>query len=246
MEIKIHNKFIVSSLLKVFLILFLLNISVIAVRILTGHDVMMGVIPMFDFDRESNIPTLFSTLLLLSSSLLLYFVGKIGKEVRVSPFFWYVLSVVFLFLAVDEFASIHERLTVPVRQVTGVSGALYFAWVIPYALFVLVIGAFSYKFLLGLTSKTRLLFIVAGSVYLSGAIGMEVIGGYISQEYGMDSLYYTMQYTIEESLEMLGIIIFNYSILDYLVGRFGSMVIIVTNSRMTDGVSISVNNSSKS
>lgn len=64
-------------------IIFLLTCAHIAVQVLrftTGHDVMFGLIPMFDMNRESNIPTLYSGQALFLASLLLYFTARVCKE----------------------------------------------------------------------------------------------------------------------------------------------------------------------
>lgn len=75
---------IVNNVFKLLLfIIFLLTCAHIAVQILrfaTGHDVMFGVIPMFDMNRESNIPTLYSAQALFLASLLLYFTARVCKE----------------------------------------------------------------------------------------------------------------------------------------------------------------------
>ena len=54
------------------------------------------------------------------------------------PYQWWTrLALVFVYLSLDEALSFHERLNRPVRDLLDTSGALYYAWVIPYALFAL-------------------------------------------------------------------------------------------------------------
>ena len=45
---------------------------------------------------------------------------------------------------------------------------------------------------------------------------MELIGGYLTEHFGQDSLIYKMETTVEESLEMLGIILFARTLVQYL------------------------------
>ena len=56
---------------------------------------------------------------------------------------------------------------------------------------------------------------MAGAVYVGGAIGMEMIGGFYQDVYGYDLTYVLLQ-TIEEVGEMLGIVIFIYALCYYL------------------------------
>ena len=57
---------------------------------------------------------------------------------------------------------------------------------------------------------------LSGVIYVGGAVGVEMIGGYHSQMYGENNFAYGMITTIEESLEMMGILVFIYSLLFYL------------------------------
>ena len=51
---------------------------------------------------------------------------------------------IFVALSLDEAASIHERALVPLRRALSPTGVLTFAWVIPGALFVALVGAALY------------------------------------------------------------------------------------------------------
>ncbi|WP_238178428.1 hypothetical protein [Calothrix sp. 336/3] len=71
------------------------------------------------------------------------------------------------------------------------------------------------KFIINLPRKTRSNFLVAGLIYLSGAIGCELIGGYILDS-RMRGIFYLIIITLEESLEMLGIAVFIYGLLSHI------------------------------
>ncbi len=68
------------------------------------------------------------------------------------------------------------------------------------------------------------LFLIAGATYLGGVLGMELVGSSYIFNYG-PSLSYGIVATIEEVLEMLGIIVFIYALLDYLETHVESMLI---------------------
>ncbi len=123
-------------------------------------------------------------------------------------------------MAIDEDASLHELLIEPVRDLLPVAGPLYFAWVIPYGLAVLAIGVLYLRFVWSLTVRTRGLFIGAGSLYLAGALGFESVGGwYFSRHGDIEDLPYSLLVATEEFLEMSGVILFIYALLDYLRDR---------------------------
>jgi hypothetical protein len=95
------------------------------------------------------------------------------------------------------------------------SGLLYFAWVVPYALVLTAFGILYLPFVWALPPQSRVLFVAAGIVFVSGAMGMELLGGRELERYG-GTLLYAMYYTIEEAMEMGGILLFIYALLDYI------------------------------
>ena len=79
------------------------------------------------------------------------------------------------------------------------------------------------KFLLDLPSRTRVLFISSGILFVTGAIGFELIGGWYADKHGTGNITYALITTCEELLEMLGIALFIYTLLKYIVDTFGSL-----------------------
>lgn len=119
-------------------------------------------------------------------------------------------------LSLDEFMSFHERLIEPLQNSLNTSGFLYYAWVIPGTIFVLIFLLAFLRFITTLPTKIKRLFIIAGTIYVSGAIGMEMLGGYYTNLYGEKNIIYAILTTIEEFLEMLGIVIFIYALMSYI------------------------------
>ena len=173
---------------------------------------------LFFVDHESNIPTMYSVLTLLSCSLILGFIAN-AKRVNRGAYihYWMTLSIIFLFLSIDEFASLHEKLIEPLQIRLNASGFLHSTWVIPGAAFVLICLLIFTRFLSHLPAQTRGLFLLAGSLYVSGTLGVEMIGGYYSSLMNdRNDIIYTVIVTVEESLEMLGVAVFIYSLLHYI------------------------------
>ena len=130
-----------------YLISFLLFANILGIVATYYFDPVSGLVILFDFNSERNIPTLYSSIALIFSSILLAVIAFESKKLDRPHISWLGLSLIFLFLSIDEMASIHESLIFPVRNFFGTSGFLYYAWVIPYGV-VLVFFIIAYsKFL---------------------------------------------------------------------------------------------------
>lgn len=185
----------------------------------TGHSDVYGLVHLFNVNAEQNIPTFFSTFLLLFAALLLAVITLLERNRRASHVsYWAILSFGFLLMAVDEFVCLHERLVDPMRKLLGGGylGVFYFAWVIPGIALVFLLALFFLRFLLRLPVKARLTFLLAGTIYIGGAIGFELIGGCYVESHGRQNLTYLVMTTVEESLEMAGVAIFIWALLAYI------------------------------
>ena len=209
------------------IIVFLLTFAHIAGQFSTyylGYDNIFGIIPMFNLNSEENIPAFFSTLLLLLSSILLAIIAYAAKKSNAPYFYhWLGLSLIFLFLSMDESLSFHESMTVPLRKGLNTSGILFYAWVIPYSIALLILILLYLKFFIRLPAKTRNLFIIAAVVYLVGVIGIELMGGRIDEQIGRHNATYAVYSTIEEVLEMGGIVVFIYALMSYISTEFNDL-----------------------
>ena len=157
---------------------------------------------------------------LIVASLLLLIIGAKHRSNGTNYVPWLALAVIFLFLAVDETAKIHERFLIPVRTAFDLTGLLYDAWVVPYGIAVVVfVIAFS-RFLFRLPKETTRWFIASGAIYVTGALGFEMLGAKYVESYGEENIVYAMIYTCEELLEMFGIALFVYALLAYISSEF--------------------------
>lgn len=170
----------------------------------------------FHLNIERNFPTWFSSIILMISSLLLYIIYRTTLDLKPNKF-WAFLSLIFIFLSLDEAVSIHEHLNI-ISEYYKLHGFFYYSWVIAGIAFVLIIGITSIPFLKSLPSKAAAHFIIAGFIYCLGAIGMEMIGAYFVEMSSNPTmqLWYEIMVTIEESLEMIGIVFFNFILIRYL------------------------------
>ena len=219
MEIRMEPGRFAVSLMLVAIVLVVAHVTGAISSHVFHHEQVFGLVDTFDMNVENNVPTFFSTFILVTSAVLLAVItGQSTADPHAARWKW--LAVIFAFMAIDEDASLHELLIEPVRDLLPVAGPLYFAWVIPYGLAVLVIGLLYLRFVWSLAAPTRGLFIGAGSLYLAGALGFESVGGWYFSRHGeMEDLPYSLLVATEEFLEMSGVILFIYALLDYLRGR---------------------------
>ncbi|MBE0428495.1 MAG: hypothetical protein IBX61_01320 [Thermoleophilia bacterium] len=173
-----------------------------------GLTLVETIFRLFYVDVERNIPTAFSSLLLLFAALLLAVITVLERKQAGSPASkWGILSFGFLFMAFDEAWSFHERLS---KHIT---------WLIPAAALVFVLVLFFLRFWWRLPARTRLAFLISAVIYLGGVMGFELVGAYVAELYGQAGLRYGLTATVEESLEMAGVIVFIWALLSYMAGH---------------------------
>ena len=206
-------------------LLILANCAALLADYLTGYSSVFirKSVKFFYVELELNAPAFFSMLLLLFASLLLAVITVLKKKQSASFVWeWSILSIGFLFMAFDEIAAVHERLIEPMQAILGEQnlGLLYFAWVVPAVALVVCLGIFFLKFLINLPPKTRWAFLIAAALYLGGAVGFEMIEGWYSEINGRETLLYMTLTTIEETLEMVGTIVFIWALLGYIADKY--------------------------
>lgn len=176
-----------------------------------------ALVRLFNVDGEANIPAVYSTATLLFCAILLAIIAHAKKVVgnRFSRH-WKALSIIFVFLSLDELVSLHEELINPMRSLFHTSGFLYFAWVIPGGIFVIICLLTFMQFLAALPKTTRRLFFLAGGIFIAGTLGVEMVGAYYSNLYGQENFVYAIVSTVEELFEMLGVIVFISALMSYI------------------------------
>lgn len=185
-----------------------------------GHSHVYGLVPLFNLGLEGNVPTFVASLLLLASALLFLFLWRVDRTADGPTHVWLLLAAVFAFLSLDEFSMIHERLIDPVREALDVGGLLFFAWIIPYAIIAGLVALAVVPTIWRLGPRFRVLFGLAATLYLSGAIGVEMLGGrYYEAHNEVVDLTYRLYQTVEESLEFAGVIVLIYTLLMLIAER---------------------------
>ena len=154
LSLQLSRSKIITTLIYVAIALLILNCLSLYLHYVLGYPSIKGFVPKFDFDEENNVPTYFSSFLLLISAILLFWASISAKQAS-SKYakHWGALSIVFLFMSLDETASFHELLIDPLREIFNLSGYFYWSWVV-FGLIIVIIFAISYiRFLVKVNLK---------------------------------------------------------------------------------------------
>jgi len=178
------------------------------------------VIDVLSVNIEESIPTWYSSLALFLAASLLGWIALI-KLIHREPFrvYWLGLALIFVYLSADEGAALHETASAPLQSAFNTSGFFEFGWLLLGIPLVIVFGLAYFRFWLRLPEPTRRLFALAGVLYVGGAVVIESISANLYSTDGGASFRYLAVATVEESCEMLGVIVLIYALLDYLTRR---------------------------
>ncbi len=191
------------------------NAARILIHELTGRTRLGGLMPFVDVDTEGNLPTFFSVMALLAAAGLAALAA--AREHREKgPFwkYWAGISAIFGWLALDEGCRIHEML-MPLGRLIANSGVFFFAWVIPAGIIVAALTLVYFRMVFSWPSWFRNLAILSAALFLSGAVGMEMVGGFIAEKSGLN-LHFQIASAVEEFLEMAGVAVWICALLRYI------------------------------
>lgn len=200
--------------------------------------------PLFYPASDTSIPTWYSSVALLLCSILLATIAATRKlQGERYVLHWAVLSIIFLLLSVDEVARIHETVGTALGKAfiefIGFSstGFLHYTWIVAGAIFVLLVLLTYLRFLFHLPSKTLRLFLLSGVVFCAGALGFELLelqltsasfesGRYVWEDMSVATQRrMIIQGSIEDGLEMMGVVIFVYALLSYMSSNLNEITI---------------------
>ena len=157
----------------------------------------------FDLDEEESFGTWFNSgILLIAAGLLVNQARVVQAQGRAWHRSWLVLGIGFLVLSVDEIAGMHEFVNTMMGDTPWT--------VIGFPILLLVALAYL-PFLWHHRWRTGLFFLLAGAIYGGGAVGVEHF-----TDSDVNSLHYNMWTALEEGMEMMGVIVFIYALLDHM------------------------------
>ena len=225
MTIEIKPRKVVLVLVAVIALIVLANVAALVSEFAFGHDYVFGLIPLVAIDEEQNIPTYFSSLMWLVCALLSLGIAAAEKANRRSYFYWAALSLICLYISVDEFVAFHERVVnAQVRGPVATREPFYVSWVLVYAVVVAAVALTFGRFVLRLPSEIRRLIIIAGVAYVFAAMGFEWLSGiYLTTHDWSFGLGYHVVTLFEETLEMAAIVMLLYALMSYAAKYAGGL-----------------------
>ncbi len=228
-RITVYPRKIVIWLSTITILLLAAHLITIAMPYIFGgfeHGLVRLFFSLFFLDGEGNVPAIFSTCLFLINAAIFLIVWKAACSAGDSPKIWLFLSSVFVFLALDESISIHERLITPLREALDATGIFYYTWIIPYGIGVVLLSIFTIPVFLRMQKRIRFWFGLSAATYLFATIGLEMISGkYLVMMNEQKDIVWIFIMTLEESLEMAGLIILVYAQLLLLRNKYNGFLI---------------------
>lgn len=190
----------------------------VLVHIIGGADASWGPArPWFNLDRELSIPTWFSSMQLLATSVLLLLASRTNQREQHLPSWLLLLgSAGFAFLSVDEGAAIHERLTGIVENMElnwlifkGGHGA----WIPIYSAIAFGILLVTARHLYRIWNHFRREMLIAlggAAFFVLGGVGFEILSYLFIRTEEITNTY-RMEVALEEFFEMSGVSIILYA-----------------------------------
>jgi hypothetical protein len=208
---------VAKALLAVVLVLTALSLTAHGLRYAYGDEHFVEFARLFNLSGEANIPTWFTSIILFSSAALLSGIAEEERQRGERRFLrhWWVLAMGFTYISLDEVAQIHELTIEPLRDRLHTRGLLYDAWVIPASVLVVLVLVTYRRFLARLPPRTRLGLIWSGAIYVSGALGVEVVSAYVADYHPDETVLRGALATLEDFLEMCGIVLLIYTLMTY-------------------------------
>lgn len=219
MEFTLNPKRVATIMLGIIAVLTIMHVTQLVIYFQIDDPDVFDFIKIIDFGYEVNFPTFYSSTAILFCAILLWVIS-LQKRREKAPFnyHWIGLAIIFTFLSLDEAIALHEEIGdfVEEHEWVEAEGFLFFAWVAPYGILLGLFAISYFKFVFALPRQTMILFLGAGIIFVSGAMGIEAISAREADLNDTDTLLYTVLYTVEELFEMVGIVIFSYALLRYI------------------------------
>ena len=244
MELAIRTKTIIRAMVIAVVFLTLAGLASRFALYTFGDGPFLRPVSLFDVGAERSIPTWFESMQFMLCSILLAVIALAKKQSgdRYSRH-WGVLSVVLAYMSLDETATIHETVGAELGRVlsstTGFipSGAISYFWVVPGALFVVILGLSYIGFLVHLPRSTRRLFLFAAATFFLGALLLDMLSAQLMSSSGaighlaasasggridpkaasaIPKILNGGSTSLQEMFEMLGLTAFVYALLAYI------------------------------
>lgn len=194
--------------------LFLAATALIHVLLVEESGDLIGFGTFIDVDAEANLPTWFASFIAQAAAVVAFAIGESDRPAH--RLWWRGIAAMLFLMGIDEIASIHNTPSRRLGEVVGVHGGwLMNAWILPALLLCAGVAIFYARFLLKIPRWMAFGFIGAAALYITGAIGLEVIGSrveYLAAGFNYDGReFYSLKFELigvaEEAFEYAGILL---------------------------------------
>jgi hypothetical protein len=184
----------------------------------------LQVVRLLDLDSENNLPSWYSSVALLLCAVLLAIIGlHHSGQAKKFARHWLALAILFLCFSIDEAASIHEMLDGVTHRWFQAHGHLDAAltvigtaWLLVGIPFTIIVAVTFWRFLMHLPKPTMWSFLIAGGLFVGGAVGVEVVANKLTNFHSGKTFGYELLVALEEAMEMFAVILFIRSLMVYM------------------------------
>jgi hypothetical protein len=202
--------------------------QVVAEFVIVENEYVDKIAEWLDVNAEASIPTWYAAVALLAVSVMLGIIAAAARR-QGRPFSlqWTLLAIGFGLLSLEEVIGVHSQATKVLRRLADATDGpwlLIGLGAIGIVGLIVAVALFG-RWFLALPRRWRAWFAIGGLVYLAGVFGSDAIGDYIASTFGGTSLLYVVVLTIEEALEMTGVLIFIVLLLEYIARFVGTVTV---------------------
>ncbi|MGK7908014.1 MAG: hypothetical protein AB4040_12440 [Synechococcus sp.] len=219
--INLDSKKVLSLLLGISSFLILVQLVSFVSKYIFGHSDLFGLIPLFSLAVSApNIPTLFSTLLLLICSLLLSVIsivrGRKQQGAEIS-----VLALMFSFFTINEFCRLYRWISPQIRLSIRNSDLFTAGLMVLFGVFLVIFTVNFSRFVFRAPKRSRRLFSISAALFVFGAFFLDAVGKILGDGQGFYDEFITV---FEESLEMIGLVVFAHGLMVYLEDLWDGLI----------------------
>ena len=168
---------------------------------------LMGVLGYLDLGAELALPAWYTAALLALSGVAAWAAAQRFDDDPVLRRGFRILTVIMAYLSLDEATKLHEKATDPLREALDLGGILYWSWVVPAMVAVGVVGLVLWRFLNELPRDISVPSFIAGVIYVTCALGLELIEGYYFEAVG-PGVVTDLLSMVEEIGEIVAVLLF--------------------------------------
>lgn len=182
---------------------------------------------LFDVDTEANVPTWLASALLLTCAFAAWLMAaRVPASAAKQRQGFAVIAVLLALVSADEAIALHERCAAVLLDELDARGITHlWVWALG-AVIVAGLAATLIPFFRALESRQlRTGLLISAVVYVTGALGFEVLGQHYAATHGWSDPVYVTLSAIEELLEMCGPLIFLHSVGREISGPTGVVTI---------------------